>query len=125
MKQKSTKGDSITASMVFKTMERYLVMIFQMIVQIIIARILSPDEYGVVAMMAVFISVATVFIQNGFNMALVQKKDAGPADYATAFTLNLIIGLSLYCILLLVSDTECLTVEPVQRQGTGRYRQRP
>ena len=101
MKQKSIKGDSITASMVFKTMERYFVMVFQMIVQIIIARILSPDEYGVVAMMAVFISVATVFIQNGFNMALVQKKDAGPADYATAFTLNLIIGLSLYCILLL------------------------
>ena len=87
--------------MIYKTAERYVVMLFQMAVQIVIARILSPDEYGVVAMMTVFIAVSTIFIQNGFNMALVQKKNADSKDYETALSINLIIGISLYLILLM------------------------
>lgn len=103
MKQKETKGDSVSRSMIFKTMERYIVMSFQLVVQIVIARILSPEDYGVVAMMTVFISIATIFINNGFNMAVVQKKDADNVDYATAFTINILIGISLYLILFLSS----------------------
>lgn len=98
------KGNSVASSMVYKTMERYIIMAFQMLVQIVIARILSPSDYGVIAMMTVFISVASVFIHNGFNMALVQKKDANETDYATAFTINLLIGLSLYLILVCFSS---------------------
>jgi len=104
MKQSSNKGNSITASMIYKTAERYVVMLFQMAVQIVIARLLSPDEYGVVAMMTVFISVSTIFIQNGFNMALVQKKNADSKDYETALSINLIIGISLYILLLLSTN---------------------
>ena len=44
------KGNSIAASMIYKTLERFSVMAFQMIVQIVIARILSPADYGIVAM---------------------------------------------------------------------------
>lgn len=98
------KGNSISASMVFKTLERYLVMAFQLIVQIVIARILTPEDYGVVAMMSVFINIANVFIQNGFNMALVQKKNAGSRDYSTALSINLFIGISLYLCLLCSSS---------------------
>lgn len=99
MQQKTIKGDSVSKSMIFKTLERYIVMFFQLLVQIVIARILSPDDYGVVAMMAVFISIAHIFINNGFNMAVVQKKDADGVDYTTAFTINLLIGISLYLML--------------------------
>lgn len=81
------------------TMERYSIMLFQMVLQIVMARILSPEHYGIVAMMAVFISLANVFINDGFNRALVQKKDANDDDYATAFTINLIIGIFLYIII--------------------------
>lgn len=103
MKQKKIKGETVSSSMIFKTMERYIVMSFQFVVQIVIARILSPNDYGVVAMMTVFISIATIFINNGFNMAIVQKKDANNVDYATAFTINMLIGISLYLILLFSS----------------------
>lgn len=84
-------------------MERYIVMSFQLVVQIVIARLLSPDDYGVVAMMTVFISVANIFINNGFNMAVVQKKEANNEDYATAFTINMLIGISLYLTLFFFS----------------------
>lgn len=93
------KSDSIAKSMVYKTLERYSVLAFQMVVQIVIARILSPEHYGVVAMMMVFISVANIFIHNGFNMAIVQKKKADSRDFGTALFINFLIGLFLYAIL--------------------------
>ena len=87
--------------MVFKTLERYFTLAFQLIVQIVIARILSPSDYGIVAMMTVFISIANVFINNGFNMAVIQKKEIGNSDYPTALTINMLIGSTLYLILFL------------------------
>lgn len=97
------KGDSISTSMIFKTAERYFVMAVQLIVQIVIARLLQPSDYGIIAMMSVFINLANIFINNGFNMALVQKKNADELDFATALTVNLIIGTFLYFTLLLSS----------------------
>ncbi len=97
------KQNSITASMIWKTLERYAVLGSQMLVQIVIARLVTPKEYGIVSMMTVFISIATVFIQNGFNMALVQKKDATERDASTAFLINLLIGIGLYVVLFCTS----------------------
>lgn len=94
-----SKGNSVSASMVFKTLERYSVMGVQLIVQIVIARILNPEDYGIVAMMSVFIAIATVFVQNGFSMAIVQKKEADERDYGTALFINLLIGLFLYFLI--------------------------
>lgn len=93
------KGQGVTTSMIYKTMERYVVMAFQMVVQIVIARILSPSDYGLVAMMSVFISIASVFINNGFNAAIIQKKEADSRDFGTALFLNFLIGLLLYALL--------------------------
>lgn len=97
------KGNSISSSMIYKTMERYVVMAFQMIVQIVIARILEPSDYGIVSMMMVFIAIATIFIQNGFNMALVQKKDADETDFSTALMVNVAIGIFMYAVIALSS----------------------
>ena len=96
---KENKGQSIASSMVYKSLERYVVLVFQTIVQIVIARILSPTDYGIVAMMTVFISVAHVFIANGFNSAVIQKKEADNRDFGTALLLNFLIGAFLYAIL--------------------------
>lgn len=91
-----SKENSISTSMIFKTLERYSVMLFQMVVQVVIARILSPSDYGVVAMMGVFINIATVITQNGFNRAVVQKKEADEKDFGTALTINTLISVFLY-----------------------------
>lgn len=99
MKKSEVKGDSVAKSMIFKTLERYVVMAFQMIVQIIIARLLEPSDYGVVSMMIVFTSIATVFVQNGFSQALVQKKEVSEIDFSTTFIMNFAIGVVLYFVL--------------------------
>lgn len=87
----------------YKSLERYSTMIFQIVVQIVIARLLTPADFGIMAMMSVFINIAGVFIYNGFNMAVIQKKDGDDKDYSTALIMNLLVGLFLY-ILIFVSS---------------------
>ena len=75
------------------------------IVTIILARILSPGEYGLIAIVSVFISFANVFVQGGLNTALIQKKDAEEIDYSTIFYITLLIALLLYIILYFSAPT--------------------
>lgn len=66
------------------------------IISIILARILMPEEYGIIALVQVFIHLANVFMTNGLNAALIQKKDADQLDYSTAFFVNLISSFVIY-----------------------------
>ncbi len=99
IKKGSGRGESVAASVIWKTLERYAALGISLIVQIVIARILEPKEFGIISMMTVFISVATVLIQNGFHMALIQMKDADESDDSTALWSNTLIGLVLYGII--------------------------
>ena len=68
----------------------------QFMVSIIMARILSPEDYGYVGLVTVFISILTVFVQSGLGNALIQKKDADEADFSSVFFLNIVIGMFLF-----------------------------
>ena len=72
-------------------------------VSIIIARILTPKDYGVVGIVNTFINIAMVFVINGFSTALIQKKDIKEEDLSTLFYAGLVLGLILYFILYLSS----------------------
>lgn len=69
------------------------------IVSIVIARILSPSDYGVIGMILIFITIANIFIDSGMSQALVQKKNRTQKDLDTAFFFN--IGVSCVCYLIL------------------------
>lgn len=69
------------------------------IVSIILARLLLPNEYGLIALVTVFINIANVFVSASFNMSLVQKKDADRLDYNTLFWFNCVLSAVLYAIL--------------------------
>lgn len=69
------------------------------VVSIIIARILSPSDYGIIGMIIVFITIANIFIDSGMSQALIQRKDRSMADLATAFYFNIVIALFCYFIL--------------------------
>lgn len=69
------------------------------VVSIVLARIVSPDEYGIVALLLVFINIANVFVTNGFGEALVQKKDADELDFSTIFYCGLGVSIGLYILL--------------------------
>ena len=73
------------------------------IVSIILARRLSPEEFGVIAIMMVFITLSQVFIDSGFSVALIQKKNMEEADCCSVFYINIVMSFLLYGILYLVS----------------------
>src|SRR5690554_972979 len=70
-----------------------------LIVGIILARLLSPREFGLIGMITVFIAVSESFINSGFSSALIRKKDCTDTDYSTVFYFNLAAGAIFYLLL--------------------------
>lgn len=73
------------------------------IVSIVLARLLSPDDYGLIGIITIFTAVCTTLINGGFITALIRKKDATDDDYNTAFIVNLGVSLLLYVVIYLCS----------------------
>jgi O-antigen/teichoic acid export membrane protein len=71
----------------------------QLLVSIVLARILTPKDFGLMGMLAIFIEVSQTLINGGFNQALIQKKDADEEDYSSVFYINLLASIALYGIL--------------------------
>ena len=69
------------------------------LVGLILARILSPEEYGVMAMIAIFIAISNSIIDSGFSSALIRKIDVKDTDYNTVFYFNIVISICLYILL--------------------------
>lgn len=69
------------------------------VIGLILARLLSPSDYGVVGMVGIFFAIAQTFIDSGFGSALIRKNDCTDIDYSTAFYFNILVGL-VCCILL-------------------------
>ena len=73
--EENSKG-KVLSSLFWKFAERMGAQGVNLIVSIILARILAPEEYGTVALVTIFITISNVFIENGFGTALIQKKNA-------------------------------------------------
>ena len=67
----------------------------QFLVSVVLARLLSPDDYGMIGMLAIFLAISQVFIDGGFSSALIQRKDCDDTTYSTVFYIN--VGISLVC----------------------------
>ena len=86
-------------ALLWKLLERFGVQGVQFILQIILARLLSPEHYGVLAIMIIFTSLANVFIQSGFNTALIQNKDVKEEDFSSVLWVTLGIAGILYAVI--------------------------
>lgn len=76
--------------------ERCGVQSVSLLVSIILARLLSPEEYGTIALVTVFTSILQVFVDSGLGTALIQKKDADDLDFSSVFFFNFAVCLVLY-----------------------------
>lgn len=85
--------------MVWAGLQRYSMMIIQFISGIILARLLTPYDYGCIGMLSIFIVLAEAFIDGGFGSALIQKKRPTQEDYSTIFFWNLGMAAVMYAIL--------------------------
>ncbi len=95
---------SIIKGFIWKLSERCGVQIVSFVVTIILARMLTPHDYGVVAIITVFINILNVFIDSGLGNALIQKKDVDNLDFSSVFYFNLLICLLVYGVLYLSAD---------------------
>lgn len=96
-------SSKIYKSFRWKVLERFGVLGAQFVLQIILARILSPEHYGVLSIMIIFTTLANVFVQNGFNTSLIQNKDVTEEDYSSVLWLSLGVAGVLYAIIFFVS----------------------
>ena len=83
----------------WKLFERFGAIGIQFVLQLILARLLDPEHYGSLSIMIIFIGLANVFIQNGFNTALIQKKEVDDKDYSSVFWISIFVAGVLYAIL--------------------------
>lgn len=73
--------------------------VFQFLSVVILSRILSPSDYGMIGMMTIFITIGNIFVDAGMGSSLIKKIDADKTDYSTLFWFNLLVSLLLYSIL--------------------------
>ena len=84
------------SSIIWKLLERIIAQAISLIVSIIIARIISPDDYSVVSIVTIFFTFANVIISGGFNTALIQKKQSDSLDYSTILIFSFLISILVY-----------------------------
>lgn len=87
----------------WSSVERYSVLLIQFIIILIISRILPPSDFGLIAIMNIFLSIAQTFIDSGFANALIQKQDRTQTDYSTAFYFNIVASIAVYVLIYEVS----------------------
>lgn len=96
IQQEKVSKNKVISSLIWKFLERGGVQGVQFVLSIILARLVTPEDYGVIAILLVFIQIATVFIQSGFNTALIQKKESDDLDFSSIFYLSLFVAGILY-----------------------------
>lgn len=97
LKHKTVKG------VIWSAIERFSVQGIQFLVMVAIARVLSPREYGLIGMLAVFTAVSQSLINSGFSQALIRKRDRTEADNSTVFYFNIVASVILYVLLYVIA----------------------
>lgn len=93
LRQKTAQG------IFWSLIERFSVQGVQFIIMIVMARLLTPHDYGIIGMLAIFLAVSQSLIDSGFSQALIRKQDRTETDNNTIFYFNIVVGVCLYIIL--------------------------
>lgn len=93
LKQKTISG------LFWRFGERITAQLISFVVSIVLARILLPEQYGTIACVTIFITIANVFVTSGLGTSLVQKKDPDELDFSTMFWVSLFLSILLYLVL--------------------------
>ena len=92
-------GKKAASGMVWTAIQKYSQMFIQFLSGIILARLLTPFDYGCIGMLSIFMVVAEAFIEGGFGSAIIQKKNPSQEDYSTIFYWNLGMATFMYGVL--------------------------
>ncbi|BEM22571.1 TPA: lipopolysaccharide biosynthesis protein [Serratia marcescens] len=90
---------------IWNVAEKFLVQGAKFVIGIILARIISPEDFGLIGMILIFIVLSDIITDGGFSQALIQKKDRKNIDFSTVFYFNILISLLLYALLYVCSPS--------------------
>ena len=94
-----TERKGVLSNLLWRFAERCGAQLVTFIVTIVLARLLTPDDYGTIALVTVFTTIMQVFVENGLGTALIQKKDADDLDFSSVFYFNFAVCIVLYLIM--------------------------
>ena len=97
------EGNKIISNLMWKFAERLLAQGVTLVVTLCLARILSPKDYGVVALALIVVSVAEAFATAGLGNSLIQKKNADNVDFSSIFYFNIVFSVLLYTLIFAAS----------------------
>ena len=97
LKEKTVKG------VIWSSIDRFSTQGISFVFSMLIARMLLPSDYGVIAMLGIFMAVSQCFIDSGFGAALIRKKDRTETDFCTVFYFNIVVSCLFYGLLWLAS----------------------
>ncbi|MCZ2257306.1 lipopolysaccharide biosynthesis protein [Sporosarcina sp. G11-34] len=105
---------SVLTGLFWKFMERGGTHGVQFIVQIVLARILLPKDFGLISVILIFITFSNALVQSGLNTALIQKKEVDNKDYSSVFYISLLLSVFLYIFLFIISPYIAVFLESDQ-----------
>lgn len=89
--------------MIWTFLQQFSIQLINFVVQIAMARILLPSDYGLIAMLTIFIAIAQTLVDSGMTSSIIRDKDVTALDYSTVFITNLIISIGVYAVVFLIS----------------------
>lgn len=114
-------GKKIFTSFIWKFLERTSVQLTTFIVTILLARILTPQEFGAVAIIVIFVNLANVIVEGGLTAALIQKKNTALIDFSTIFVSSIVLAFLLYAVLYILSPLIASFYDNIELIGTMRF----
>ena len=87
------------SGVLWSSIQKFGISIISFISNIVLARLLTPDDYGCLGLLLIFIAISNALIYGGFISALIQKKNADETDFSTVFYWNLVVSILLYTVL--------------------------
>ncbi len=100
---KNVFTSAVVSSFLWKFMERASTQIINLVVQISLARMIAPEDFGSLAVLIVFYNLSNIFIQKGLSSSLIRKKETDELDYNTAFLASLFVATCLVIILFFIA----------------------
>lgn len=94
LKEKSVKG------IIWSAIDNFSRQGIQLVITLVIARMLMPSDYGLIAMVWIFVDISNKIVDSGFSNALIQKKNRNQSDFSTVFYFNVVVGVVIYLIIL-------------------------
>lgn len=90
------KDSNALENILWRFMEKCGAQVFSFVVSVVLARLLTPEDYGTIALVSIFITLSNVFIDSGLGNSLIQKKNADDIDFSSVFFFNIFVCLVLY-----------------------------